>query len=233
MPTMAQVVQRLPAMCNEDYGLTLHALASWGHQLPDSCLEQYTKEAGRKLYSMSGLGLGLLMAALATYRYSPARDKWWSSLYNECDTKWHTFDRRGLALLLLGLGGLVATAPNVDWQRRWGRWSWLRAALVARCAAAAASRHAAAAAPRHAAAGRGSVCWRRPAGCTAAAAARPLADVVLACNTKQHIDGRLAGRACPATMAYTLQAPLLHIAQLPANPNTSSNGPLLSSHPST
>jgi hypothetical protein len=105
-------------MCNEDYGLVLHALAGWGHQLPDSYLERYTQEAARKLYSMSGLGLGLLMAALATYRYIPSRDKWWASLYSECDTKWQTFDTRGLALLLLGLGGLVATAPQVDWQRR-------------------------------------------------------------------------------------------------------------------
>jgi hypothetical protein len=64
------VSQQLPAFENEDYGLLLHGLAALGQPLSPQLLARFTGEAGRKLYGLSGEGLGLLVWGLAQYDYS-------------------------------------------------------------------------------------------------------------------------------------------------------------------
>jgi hypothetical protein len=64
------VSQQLPAFENEDYGLLLHGLAALGQPLSPALLGRFTAEAGRKLYGLSGEGLGLLVWGLAQYDYT-------------------------------------------------------------------------------------------------------------------------------------------------------------------
>lgn len=58
---------RLPAMHNDDYGLTIWGLARLGVPLPPAWLAQFAEEARRKLYSLGGDALGLTLWGLAQY----------------------------------------------------------------------------------------------------------------------------------------------------------------------
>lgn len=74
---LAQVKSQLPAFENEDYGLILYGLASMAQPLDEQFLSGFIKEATRKLYGLSGEGLGYLVWGMAQYGYSPAdADAW-------------------------------------------------------------------------------------------------------------------------------------------------------------
>jgi hypothetical protein len=66
---VSQVSQQLPAFENEDYGLLLFGLASLAQPLHPQLLGRFCAEAKRKLYGLSGEGLGLLVWGMAQYDY--------------------------------------------------------------------------------------------------------------------------------------------------------------------
>jgi hypothetical protein len=75
---VSQVSQQLPAFENEDYGLLLHSLAALGQPLSPGLLGRFAAEARRKLYGLSGEGLGLLVWGLAQYDYQMKdAEEWW------------------------------------------------------------------------------------------------------------------------------------------------------------
>jgi hypothetical protein len=80
---VSQVSQQLPAFENEDYGLLLHGLAALGQPLSPGLLARFAAEAGRKLYGLSGEGLGLLVWGLAQYDYTMKdAEEWWVMMHN-------------------------------------------------------------------------------------------------------------------------------------------------------
>jgi hypothetical protein len=64
-------------MENEDYGLLLYGLACAGQPLESNLLLTAVGEAGRKLWGLSGEGLGLLAWGLAQYGPTwPGQEGW-------------------------------------------------------------------------------------------------------------------------------------------------------------
>lgn len=75
----AQALARIPAFENEDFGLTIAALAAMGHPMDASWLQAFVQQAQRKLYSMSGDGLAFTIWGLGVYGVNPVKpEKWWS-----------------------------------------------------------------------------------------------------------------------------------------------------------
>lgn len=119
---VSQVSQQLPAFENEDYGLLLYGLASLAQPLHPKLLARFCREAQRKLYGLSGEGLGVLVWGLAQYGFDemPEAQSWWSDLCSECSVKWSTAGLRGCALMALGLAQLGPRyAPPGEWESDW------------------------------------------------------------------------------------------------------------------
>jgi hypothetical protein len=116
------VSQQLPAFENEDYGLLLYGLASLAQPLQPALLARFCREVRRKLYGLSGEGLGLLVWGLAQYGYDemPDAQQWWAALFTECSSKWASAGLRGSALMALGLAQLGPRhGPPGEWESDW------------------------------------------------------------------------------------------------------------------